>query len=139
MAAKNIDIDADWITTLVFGVLLLACSLALAMAVRRFVTGVLPARYTVDFSTYLAAGMGLYGAVSFKDKTLRIVFVLIFAINGAYLVLNWLNVGHEARRLATGGTSMANIFMIAFLWLFLARWFKERIRLKLPLGMTDHK
>ena len=138
MPEKNVEIDADWMTTLVFAVLLVVCSLGFAFAVRRFVSGILPRRTTVDFSTYLAAGLGLYGAFTFKDKALKIVFVLLFVMNAAYLILHWLNVGTETLR-ATGGTSIANIFVLAFLWLFLARWFKERIRLKRSLGVTSNK
>jgi len=109
------------------------------MAVCRFVSGIVPNRTSVDLNTYLAAGLGLYGAVTFKDKTLRIVFVLMFAMNAAYLILNWRNVGPEAHRLATGGTSIANSLVLAFLWLFLACWFKENIRLKRWLGLTENR
>lgn len=128
MAEKSVEIDADWITTIAFGVLLLACSLLLALAVRQFVSGIVPRRTTVDFSTYLAAGLGLYGAFTFKDKALKIVFVLLFVMNAAYLILHWLSVGTETLRLATGGTSIANIFVLGILWFFLARWFKEKVK-----------
>ena len=107
------------------------------MAVRRFVSGVPPARLTVDFSTYLAAGLGLYGTLTLKDKTLKIVFVLMFAVNAAYLASYWLNVRPETMRLAMGGTSIANLFILALLWFFLARWLKEKIRLKRSLGVTN--
>jgi len=136
---KNVEIDADWITTLVLGVLLLACSLSFAMALRRFVSGVPPVRLRVDFGTYLAAGLGLYGTLTLKDKTLQIVFVLMFAINAVYLASYWLNVRPETIRLAMGGTSIANLFVLALLWFFLARWFKEKIRLKRSLGVTEDK
>jgi hypothetical protein len=137
VAENSVEIDADWITTIVFGVLLLGCSLLLALAVRRFVSGIAPRRTTVDFSTYLTSGLGLYGAFVFKDKALKIVFALLFVMNAAYLVLHWLSVGAETLRLATGGTSIANIFVLGFLWFFLARWFKEKIRLKRSLGVTS--
>ena len=136
MAGKNVEIDADWITTLVLGVLLLACSVLFVLAVRRFVGGVVSARSTVDFNTYLAAGLGLYGALTLTDKVLRIVFVLMFAMNAVYLALHWLSVGPETLRLATGGTSIANLFVLALLWFFLVRWFTEKIRLRRSLGVT---